>query len=213
MNQSPRRLFRGATLQSRIRHAGAALLLAVLATMVAAGPARAQSRWSADAVFGVAHVGGGSYGDRSRVGGGGRIDVRLATVGAAQVTLGASIGRYVGYQVQTIAPVYCADSTGQGVPCYSPQRPGAPNLLYTSAHVGVRYATGPFTTLEFEAGTGPLQVHGTRSGSRLGVSGGVNFFIGRPSGVGFVCGVQVLSWNDVGTRLYAYPLTIGLRFR
>ncbi len=191
--------------------------LAAVTLVFAAAPSRARaqsSRVSVDAALGFAHVGGGWYGDRSRIGGRGRVDVRIATLGATQFILGASGGWYGGHQPQLIAPaVLCVNTAGQAVPCYPPQPPSAPNVLYLGAHFGVRHPISRLLMVEADAGAGVARTSPGASPDRLGISGDVDVVLGGASRMKLVCGIQLLTLRDAGARLYAYPLTIGLRFQ
>ena len=191
--------------------------LAAIALVFGAAPrpARAQSSAvSVDAALGFAHVGGGWFGDRSRIGGRGRVDVRIATIGATQFILGASGGWYGGHQPLFNAPaVLCVNTAGQAVPCYPPQPPSAPNIFYVGAHVAIRHPITKFATIEADAGSGVARTSPGASPDRLGISGDVDVVLGGASRMKLVCGVQLLTLRDAGARLYAYPLTIGLRFQ
>ena len=186
---------------------------ALAALVLAAAPmaAHAQSRVSADALLGIAHVSRGWYGDRSRIGGSGRVDVRLATVGAMQFILGASAGWYGGHQPQVLAPMLCVNTAGMPVPCYPPQPPSAPNILYVGAHFGIRHPVSSFVTMEADAGAGVARTSPGASPNRIGLSGDLNLVLGGASHVNVVCGIQLLTLRDAATRLYAYPVSIGLR--
>lgn len=190
--------------------------LAAITLVLATAPTTACAQSSAvsvDAALGFAHVGGGWYGDRSRIGGRGRVDVRIATIGATQFILGASGGRYGGHQPEVIAPMLCVNLLGQAVPCYPPRPPSAPNVLYVGAHIGIRHPISRLVTLEADAGAGVARTSPGAASDRLGISGDFDFVFGGASRMKFVCGIQLLTLRDAGARLYAYPLTIGLRFQ
>ena len=187
------------------------LATATLVLAAAPRPVRAQSRVSAEALLGVAHVSRGWYGDRTRIGGSGRVDVRIAALGATQFMLGASAGQYGGHQPQVVAPMLCVNTAGLPVPCYPPQPPSAPNILFVGAHLGIRHPVSSFVTMEADAGAGVARTSPGASSNRLGVSGDFNLVLGQGSHVKLVCGVQLLTLRDAGTRLYAYPASIGLR--
>ena len=195
----------------RLRSLGLAAITLVFTT--APSPARAQSPVSVDAALGVAHVGRGWYGDRSRIGGRGGIDVRIATLGATQFILGASGGWYGGHRPQVITPMLCVNTAGQAVPCYPPQPPSAPNILYVGAHFGVRQPIAPFAMIQADAGAGAVHTSPGGSSDRLGISGDLDFVFGGASRVRFVCGVQLLTVSTPGTRLYVYPVSLGLRLQ
>lgn len=191
--------------------------LAAVTLVFAAAPSRARAQSSAvsvDAAMGVAHVGRGWYSDRSRIGGRGRVDVRIATLGATQFILGASAGQYGDQGPRVInTAVLCVNTGGQAVPCYPPQPPSAPNVLYLGAHFGVRHPISRLLMVEADAGAGVARTSPGASPDRLGVSGDLNLVLGQASHLKLVCGVQLLTLTDAGTRLYAYPVTIGLRFQ
>lgn len=105
----------------------------------------------------------------------------------------------------------CVNTAGQAVPCYPPQPPSAPNILYMGAHLGIRHPVSSFVTMEADAGAGVARTSPGASSNRLGVSGDFNLVLGQGSHVSLVCGVQLLTLRDAATRLYAYPVSIGLR--
>lgn len=189
----------------------AAITLAVAAVP---RPARAQSSpVSVDAALGFAHVGRGSYGNRSRVGERGRLDVRVATLGATEFILGGSAGWYGGYTPRVLTAMLCVNMSGQTIGCGPVPPPSAPNILYVGAHFGVRRPITSLATIEADAGAGLARTSPEASSNRLGVSGDLDLVFGETSHLALVCGVQLLTVSASGARLYVYPVTLGLRLR
>ncbi len=188
--------------------------LAAITLVVAAvpRPARAQSSpVSVDVALGFAHVGRGSYGNRSRVGERGRLDVRAATLGGTEFILGGSAGWYGGHRPQVLSAMLCVNTAGQAIGCGPVPPPSAPNILYVGAHVGFRRSITGLASIEADAGAGLARTSPEASSNRLGVSGDLNLVFGEGSHLALVCGVQLLTVSAPGARLYVYPVTFGLR--
>ncbi len=174
--------------------------LAAAGIIVAAGPARAQSRWSADFAIGAGHVVGGTYyGDRTSVGEWrAELGYTVSRLGSADVV--AALSR--------LGP-FSAGNTTVCLPSGSGCVQETPLAQINAATLSLRQSV--WSHIDVEVGGGVGSVEATGLGHEVGPVGKADIALGFAGSAWLTVGVEAAWWSANGIVFTTAPWFLGIR--
>jgi hypothetical protein len=170
--------------------------------VLAAAPARAQSRWSGDLAFEGGWVHGGEF--RRDMGKSmllGRLDMRIARLAGTDVRVGLVAEEPFGQG--GVTTVCIIGSHGQ---CLDPP----PDVRTLTATVGLRRSVGGWLAVGATGGVG--EIADDRWGNpRAAYTGQFDVALRVFGPVWLTGGGRVVSWHDNGVSLHSYTQAYGIR--